>query len=264
MASSSSSLLHPVINCCCVCVGAQQHSASAIVEVEVREMREVRRCGHISGNNYYYCHGRWSPRPLGRSAGSENQKLIWIMPNKLQQDTEGSSNIPLLYHLWIISTADCPGGLVCRYSVFVWRVMSWWINVSLRGASLVHACHCEMETWGWAWHLSSVSCRHIYILMNYSWWRGDAIWSSCGAAAGNITMQIWIFSPLNTIFRICTVCSTYLLNISIYPIKLSRGKWYKDEICDMTGHHVIRMGTSLSAEICGWIGDTVLQSQHVS
>ena len=59
-------------------------------------------------------------------------------------------------------------------------------------------------------------------------------------------------------------CLLYISTQYIYPIKLSRGKWYKDEICDMTGHHVIRMGTSLSAEICGWIGDTVLQSQHVS
>ena len=167
------------------------------------------------------------------------------MPNKLQQDTEGSGNIPLLYHLWIISTADCPGGLVCRYSVFVWRVMSWWINVSLRGASLVHDCHCEMETWGWAWHLSSVSCRHIYILMNYSWWRGDAIWSSCGTAAGNITMQIWIFSPLNTIFQICTVCSTYLLNISILSsclvasgIKMRFATWL-DTMSLGWGHHYL-------------------------
>ena len=164
------------------------------------------------------------------------------MPNKLQQDTGDSGNIPPLYHLWIISTADCTGGVeaLCVDTLYLCDVMRW-INVSLRGASLVHACHCEIETWGWAWHLSSVSCPHIYILMNYSWWGGDAIRSSVwgrGWEYYNANMDIF-----STQYQYDLHCLLYISTQYIYPIKLSRGKWYKDEICDTAslgwGHHYL-------------------------
>ena len=118
------------------------------------------------------------------------------MPNKLQQDTEGSGNIPLLYHLWIISTADCPGGLVCRYSVFVWCVMSWWINDKCQlERSLSGPC---LSLWDGDLRLSLtlVICQlpshlHFNELFMVTWWRDLIIMWDRGWEYYNANMDIF-------------------------------------------------------------------------
>ena len=109
--------------------------------------------------------------------------------------------VPATFLSCIISesyTADCPGVIVCvcRYSVFVWCVMSWWINDKCQlERSLSGPC---LSLWDGDLRLSLtlVICQlpshlHFNELFMVTWWRDLIIMWDRGWEYYNANMDIF-------------------------------------------------------------------------